>query len=28
SKQPLLICLRRLLGLWCFAWATLRLTCY
>lgn len=27
-KQPLLIRLRRLLGLWCFALATLRLICY
>ena len=28
AKQPLLIRTRRLLGLWCFAWATLRLTSY
>ena len=28
AKQPLLIRLRRLLGLWCFAWATLHLTSY
>ncbi len=27
-KQLLLIRLRRLLGLWCFAWATLRLAPY
>ena len=27
-KQPLLIRTRRLLGLWCFAWATLHLICY
>lgn len=28
GKQPLLIRVRRLLGLWCFAWATLHLTSY
>ncbi|MCA1921487.1 protein-methionine-sulfoxide reductase heme-binding subunit MsrQ [Buttiauxella noackiae] len=28
GKQPLLIRTRRLLGLWCFAWATLHLTSY
>ena len=28
SKQPLLIRVRRLLGLWCFAWATLHLVSY
>ncbi|KFC00304.1 membrane protein [Trabulsiella guamensis ATCC 49490] len=28
AKQPLLIRTRRLLGLWCFAWATLHLSCY
>lgn len=28
AKQPLLIRARRLLGLWCFAWATLHLTSY
>lgn len=28
GKQPLLIRCRRLLGLWCFAWATLHLTSY
>jgi len=28
AKQPLLIRTRRLLGLWCFAWATLHLTSY
>lgn len=28
GKQPLLIRTRRLLGLWCFAWASLHLTCY
>ncbi|MFK3706832.1 protein-methionine-sulfoxide reductase heme-binding subunit MsrQ [Klebsiella sp. NPDC088457] len=28
AKQPLLILTRRLLGLWCFAWATLHLTSY
>lgn len=28
GKQPLLIHCRRLLGLWCFAWATLHLTSY
>ncbi|WP_216081895.1 protein-methionine-sulfoxide reductase heme-binding subunit MsrQ [Citrobacter sp. MGH 55] len=28
AKQPLLIHTRRLLGLWCFAWATLHLTSY
>ena len=28
AKQPLLIPARRLLGLWCFAWATLHLTSY
>jgi sulfoxide reductase heme-binding subunit YedZ len=28
AKQPLLIRIRRLLGLWCFAWATLHLTSY
>ena len=28
AKQPLLIRTRRLLGLWCFAWATLRLAPY
>lgn len=28
AKQPLLIRTRRLLGLWCFAWATLHLVCY
>lgn len=28
SKQPLLIRVRRLLGLWCFAWATLHLASY
>lgn len=28
AKQPLLILVRRLLGLWCFAWATLHLTSY
>ncbi len=28
AKQPLLIRTRRLLGLWCFAWATLHLICY
>ena len=28
AKQPLLIRVRRLLGLWCFAWATLHLTSY
>lgn len=27
-KQPLLIRTRRLLGVWCFAWATLHLTSY
>lgn len=27
-KQPLLIRTRRLLGLWCFSWATLHLVCY
>ncbi|MTD37866.1 protein-methionine-sulfoxide reductase heme-binding subunit MsrQ [Erwinia sp. CPCC 100877] len=27
-KQPLLMRTRRLLGLWCFAWATLHLICY
>lgn len=28
GRQPLLIRTRRLLGLWCFAWATLHLTSY
>ncbi len=28
AKQPQLIRVRRLLGLWCFAWATLHLTSY
>ncbi|WP_440866862.1 protein-methionine-sulfoxide reductase heme-binding subunit MsrQ [Symbiopectobacterium purcellii] len=28
GKQPLLIRCRRLLGLWCFAWATLHLSSY
>jgi len=28
GKYPLLIRVRRLLGLWCFAWATLHLTSY
>ncbi|MTH45627.1 protein-methionine-sulfoxide reductase heme-binding subunit MsrQ [Intestinirhabdus alba] len=28
ARQPLLIRTRRLLGLWCFAWATLHLACY
>jgi len=28
AKQPLLIRVRRLLGLWCFAWASLHLTSY
>ncbi|BCG07803.1 MULTISPECIES: protein-methionine-sulfoxide reductase heme-binding subunit MsrQ [Buttiauxella] len=28
GKQPLLIRTRRLLGLWCFAWASLHLTSY
>lgn len=28
GKQPLLIRVRRLLGLWCFAWATLHLISY
>ncbi|WP_226066952.1 protein-methionine-sulfoxide reductase heme-binding subunit MsrQ [Dickeya zeae] len=28
GKQPLLICCRRLLGLWCFAWACLHLLSY
>ncbi|SFN27268.1 sulfoxide reductase heme-binding subunit YedZ [Izhakiella capsodis] len=28
SKQPLLIRVRRLLGLWCFAWASLHLISY
>ncbi len=28
AKQPSLIRVRRLLGLWCFAWATLHLTSY
>lgn len=28
GKQPLLIRCRRMLGLWCFAWATLHLTSY
>nr|VUD25079.1 Membrane protein YedZ [Salmonella sp. NCTC 7297] len=28
AKQPLLIRTRRLLGLWCFVWATLHLTSY
>lgn len=28
AKQPLLMRTRRLLGLWCFAWATLHLTSY
>ncbi len=28
AKQPLLIRTRRLLGLWCIAWATLHLTSY
>lgn len=28
GKQPLLIRVRRLLGLWCFAWATLHLLSY
>ena len=28
AKQPLLIRLRRLLGLWCFAWATLHMASY
>jgi sulfoxide reductase heme-binding subunit YedZ len=28
AKQPLLIRTRRMLGLWCFAWATLHLTSY
>lgn len=28
AKQPLLIRTRRLLGLWCFAWATLHLASY
>jgi len=28
AKQPLLIRTRRLLGLWCFAWASLHLTSY
>ncbi|WJW94363.1 protein-methionine-sulfoxide reductase heme-binding subunit MsrQ [Enterobacter pseudoroggenkampii] len=28
AKQPLLIRTRRLLGIWCFAWATLHLTSY
>lgn len=28
AKQPLLIRTRRLLGVWCFAWATLHLTSY
>ena len=28
AKQPLLLRTRRLLGLWCFAWATLHLTSY
>lgn len=28
GKQPLLIRTRRLLGLWCFAWATVHLTSY
>ena len=28
AKHPLLIRTRRLLGLWCFAWATLHLTSY
>lgn len=28
AKQPLLIRIRRLLGLWCFAWASIHLTSY
>ncbi|HAG1966801.1 TPA: protein-methionine-sulfoxide reductase heme-binding subunit MsrQ [Salmonella enterica] len=28
AKQPLLFRIRRLLGLWCFTWATLHLTSY
>ncbi len=28
AKQPLLMRTRRLLGLWCFAWATLHIMCY
>jgi len=28
GRQPLLIRVRRLLGLWCFAWATLHLVSY
>ncbi|MBG6246936.1 MULTISPECIES: protein-methionine-sulfoxide reductase heme-binding subunit MsrQ [Symbiopectobacterium] len=28
GKQPLLIRCRRMLGLWCFAWATLHMTSY
>jgi sulfoxide reductase heme-binding subunit YedZ len=28
ARQPLLLRTRRLLGLWCFAWATLHLTSY
>lgn len=28
SRQPLLMRCRRLVGLWCFAWATLHLACY
>ena len=28
AKQPMLIRTRRLLGLWCFAWATIHLTSY
>lgn len=28
ARQPLLIRTRRLLGLWCFAWATIHLTSY
>lgn len=28
AKQPLLIRVRRLLGLWCFAWATIHLLSY
>lgn len=28
AKQPLIIRTRRLLGLWCFAWATIHLTSY
>lgn len=28
AKQPLLFRTRRLLGLWCFAWATLHITSY